>query len=158
MIGTKFYKGQFSDEEYASAANWCNEQQGATIEDMGDYYEVVAIPEAPLEVKKEHKIKELKNIRDEKELEPILYNENYFDFDQRSYERITAAIYALDIMGGTIGWTTADNDTVNVTANDLRGVIAQAANRSNSLHIHYRQKRALVDEATTSEELEAITW
>ena len=46
-----------------------------------------------------------------------------------AYERITAAIYALDMQGATstISWTLADNGSTPVTANDLRGVIAAAA-------------------------------
>ena len=58
MIGTKFYKPLLDDgaldengnpsqntyKHYAEAAQWCNENN-ATIEDAGDYYEVVAIPE-----------------------------------------------------------------------------------------------------------------
>ena len=106
----------------------------------------------------ESKIDELKRIRDAKELEPIEYNGNLFDFDEKSYSRITAAIYALDIIGGTIAWTTADNNTVNVSSNDLRGVIANAAARSNALHIKYREYRERVDSAQTEEEIDAIVW
>ena len=34
-----------TDARYAEAAAWCNETQQATIEDKGDYYEVVAFPD-----------------------------------------------------------------------------------------------------------------
>lgn len=44
MIGTKFYKRNYKQSEYTKAANYCNESQFATIEDKGDYYEVVKIP------------------------------------------------------------------------------------------------------------------
>ena len=44
MLGTKLYKGRFADEQYLECANWSNENK-AYIEDKGDYYEVVAIPE-----------------------------------------------------------------------------------------------------------------
>lgn len=43
MIGTKLYKGQFNNKKYADLACWCN-ANNATIEDKGEYYEVVAIP------------------------------------------------------------------------------------------------------------------
>ena len=47
MIGTKFYKNELETQEqmdaYSSAAEWCNENN-ATIEDKGEYYEVVEIP------------------------------------------------------------------------------------------------------------------
>lgn len=41
MIGTKFIKGEFTEEEYSACAEWCNESQQGHIEDKGDYYEVV---------------------------------------------------------------------------------------------------------------------
>lgn len=41
MIGTKIYKTDITN--YPQIAMWCNENN-ARIEDMGDYYEVVAIP------------------------------------------------------------------------------------------------------------------
>ena len=43
MLGTKLYKGQYTNKEYADLAVWCN-ANGATIEDMGEYYEIGAIP------------------------------------------------------------------------------------------------------------------
>ena len=43
MIGTKFFKENFDGKSYADAAKWCN-TNGATIEDKGEYYEVVEIP------------------------------------------------------------------------------------------------------------------
>ena len=43
MEGYKLYKGQFTNKQYADIAVWCN-ANGCTIEDKGDYYEVVAIP------------------------------------------------------------------------------------------------------------------
>jgi len=64
----------------------------------------------------------------------------------------------LDLTGGEISWTTADGETVMMTADDLRGVIAQAAVRSNLLHTKYREKKTLVEEATTAEEVKEITW
>lgn len=43
MLGTKFEKPLSDFDGYAKAAEWCNEQGTATIEDKGEYYEVVAI-------------------------------------------------------------------------------------------------------------------
>lgn len=49
-----------TDAKYAEAAAWCNENGKATIEDMGDWYEVVAIPEPTLEEAKALKLAGLK--------------------------------------------------------------------------------------------------
>ena len=43
MIGTKLYKGQYTNKEYADLAVWCN-ANGCTIEEHEEYYEVVEIP------------------------------------------------------------------------------------------------------------------
>lgn len=163
MLNKKFYKNELETQEqlaaYSQAAEWCN-ANGATIEDKGEYYEVVEIPPPDLKAVKAAKIVELKRIRDTKELEPVEFDGSSFDFDSKSYERITAAIYALDMQGtdATIAWTLADNGSTPVTAANLRGVIAAAAVRSNMLHTKYRELKATVLAAKTAEEVEKITW
>ena len=112
----------------------------------------------PLENVQAAKIAELKGIRDEKEVEPVQYIDHLYDFDVKSFDRINAAIIALDQTHGTIGWTTADNSVVEVNADSLRGVIASAALRSNTLHVIYRELKEAVNAATTAEEVESINW
>ena len=112
----------------------------------------------PLENVQAAKIAELKGIRDKKELEPVQYIDHLYDFDVKSFDRINAAIIALDQTHGTIGWTTADNSVVEVNADSLRGVIASAALRSNTLHVIYRELKEAVNAATTAEEVESINW
>lgn len=41
MLGTKMLKSEFNQEGYMKMAAWCNGQSYKTIEDKGDYYEVV---------------------------------------------------------------------------------------------------------------------
>lgn len=48
MLGTKMYKRQFNDAEYKTMADWCNEND-CTIEDKGDYYEIVKVDVTELE-------------------------------------------------------------------------------------------------------------
>lgn len=116
--------------------------------------------EEPLEVIKQRKITELKYRRDKAEVEPIEYNGHSFDYDDKARDRINSAIIALDVMGDgkTIEWTLADNTNVTVTANDLRGVVANVAVRSNKLHVKYRELKELVETCTTNEELDLICW
>ena len=155
MLGTKIYKNDMSN--YTECAIWCN-QNKATIEDKGDYYECVAIPAPSLDELKSQKLTELKTIRDTEEVKPISYNGNLFDFDEKARDRINSAIIALDITGQSIEWTTADNTNVLVTADDLRGVVANVAVRSNELHIKYRELKEQVEACTTKEELDKIQW
>ena len=123
----------------------------------------VTSEEEPLEVIKQRKITELKAERDSKEVEPIIYNENTYDYDEKARERINAAIIALDVQSNlakttaSIDWTTADNKDVKVTADDLRMVIVSVTQRSNALHVAYRVAKEKIEKASTKEEVEAIT-
>lgn len=115
--------------------------------------------EEPIEYFKNRRIETLKMQRDKAEVEPIEYKGNLYDYDEKARDRINAAIIALSLQGegATIEWTTADNQDVKVTANDLRMVIAAVAVRSNALHVKYRKAKAQVEVASTAEEVEAVT-
>ena len=129
------------------------------IADDGRVYPKPAPTDAELlAVAKPAKISELKAERDSKEVEPITYNGNLYDYDDKARERINAAIIALDVQGegASIDWTTADNADVKVTANDLRMIIAAVAVRSNALHNAYRVAKEKVLNATTKEEVEKV--
>lgn len=131
-----------------------------TISDeaLADLNVTVVHEEEPLEVIKQRKIDELKYQRDTAEVEPIEYNGNSFDYDDKARDRISAAIIALSLQGedASIDWTAADNADVKVTANDLRMVIAAVAVRSNALHTAYRKAKEKVEAATTKEEVENV--
>ena len=81
-----------------------------------------------------------------------------FDFDDKARDRINSAIIALSITGQSIEWTTADNTNVLVTADDLRGIVANVAVRSNQLHAKYRELKEQVLACTTAEEVAEIVW
>ena len=141
-----------------------NADKAYLIADDGTVYPKPApTDEELLASAKPAKIAELKAERDSKEVEPITYNGNSYDYDDKARERINAAIIALDVQTAqakataSIDWTTADNQDVKVTADDLRCVIASVANRSNILHIKYRVAKGKVEQATSVSEVEAIT-
>lgn len=115
--------------------------------------------EEPIENVKQRKILELKRQRDTAEVEPIEYGGHSFDYDDKARDRINAAIIALSLQGegATIDWTTADNQDVKVTANDLRMVIAAVAVRSNALHTAYRKAKEQVEAAQNKTDIEKIT-
>ena len=115
--------------------------------------------EEPIETLRERKIMELKRQRDTAEVEPIEYNGHSFDYDDKARDRINAAIIALSLQGegASIDWTTADNQDVKVTANDLRMVIAAVAVRSNKLHTAYRKKKEKLEAAQNKADIEKIT-
>lgn len=119
----------------------------------------VIYEEEPIENIRARKIMELKRQRDVAEVEPIEYNGHSFDYDDKARDRINAAIIALSLQGegASIDWTTADNQDVKVTANDLRMVIAAVAVRSNALHTAYRAAKEKVEAAQSKADIEKIT-
>lgn len=134
------------------------------IADDGSVYPKPALTDAELLASaKPAKIAELKAERDSKEVKQITYNGNHYDYDDKARERINAAIIALDVQTAqakataSIDWTTADNQDVKVTADDLRCVIAAVAQRSNALHVAYRAAKDKVEAATTVTEVDAVT-
>lgn len=134
------------------------------IADDGSVYPKPAPTDAELlAAAKPAKIAELKAERDAREVEPIEYGGNLYDYDDKARERINAAIIALDVQTAqakavaSLDWTTADNADVSVTADDLRCVIASVAQRSNALHIAYRVAKENVEQATTVADVEAVT-
>ena len=114
--------------------------------------------EEPIEYIKECKIEALKMQRDVAEVEPIEYNGNLYDYDEKARDRISAAIIALELQGegATIEWTTADNADTPVTANDLKMIIAAVAVRSNKLHTAYRVAKEKVEAAGSADEVNAV--
>jgi len=120
----------------------------------------VTYEEEPIENVKQRKILMLKRQRDTAEVEPIEYNGNIYDYDEKARDRINAAIIALELQGegATIEWTTADNADTPVTANDLKMIIAAVAVRSNKLHTAYRIAKENVEAATTATEVEAVAF
>lgn len=134
------------------------------IADDGRVYPKPAPTDAELlAAAKPAKIAELKAERDSKEVEPIEYGGNLYDYDDKARERINAAIIVLDVQTAqakavaSIDWTTANNADVKVTADDLRCVIAMVAQRSNALHVAYRAAKDKVEAATTVAEVDAVT-
>ena len=115
--------------------------------------------EEPIENIRARKILMLKRQRDVAEVEPIEYDGHSFDYDDKARDRINAAIIALSLQGegASIDWTTADNQDVKVTANDLRMLIAAVAVRSNALHTAYRAAKEKVEAAQNKADIEKIT-
>lgn len=106
------------------------------------------------------KIRELKGIRDTKEVEPIQTGKGLFDYDDKSRDRLSIARQALADVGwaGEIIWTTADNQRVPLTVADFAEINTVAAQRSNALHVTYNELKERVNAAETESDVKAIEW
>lgn len=120
--------------------------------------EAIKKAEKELSIAKSNKINELKNYRDTEEVEPIEYNGNFFDYDDKSRDRIKDAQEALEGTELSIEWTTADNIDATLFYQDFKNIRKAVAMRADVLHKKYRVLREQVDTATTIEEVEAIKW
>lgn len=156
MVGTKFNKTQFDADLYAQAAQWCNETQKATIEDKGDYYEVVALPEPTFDELKAQKKAEIASARYEREIAGVEVNGITIDTGRDSQAMITGAALAAVIDGEySLNWKTPTG-FIHLTAPEIIAV-AQAV-RAHVQACFDREAKlcALVDAAETPEDLDEI--
>ena len=153
----------FSGDYPPEAADWCNTNNCYIIElePINDVrqFQILEVPGPSLEEAKEYKIASLKKERDKREEAPIEYKEKFWDFDTKSRDRINAAATALEVSGvETITWTAYDDSSLELSANDLKTIIAIAALRGDSIHKKYRELRDAVIAATTEEEVNNISY
>lgn len=118
MIGFKFEKPVKDDEKYAEVAQWCNENN-AFIEDKGDYYEVVAIPEPTVEELQAQALAKAKAERaDAVERITVEVDGMKFDGDETSQGRMARSAVAMNDEE-TIVWVLHDNTIAQVTKAQL---------------------------------------
>lgn len=156
MVGTKFNKTQFDADLYAQAAQWCNETQKATIEDKGDYYEVVALPEPTFDELKAQKKAEIASARYEREIAGVEVNGITIDTGRDSQALITGAALAAVIDSHySLNWKTAVG-FIHLTAPEIIAVAQAVRTHVQSCFDKEGELVALVDAAQTAEELDAI--
>lgn len=163
-MNNTFTAGQIFPEIYPpEAAQWCNENKYYIVElepiDGVRQFQIQAVPGPSIEEVKSQKISALKTERDIREEAPVDYKEKLWDFDTKSRDRINAAATALEVGGvETITWTAYDDTSLELTAEDLKTIVALAAIRGDALHKKYRELRDAVNAAETIEEVESIIW
>ena len=159
-----FTTGQIFEGIYPpEAAHWCNENKHFITElesvDGVRRFQIQSIPGPSLEEVKTQKILSLKEERDIREEAPVDYKEKLWDFDTKSRDRINAAATALEVGGvETITWTAYDDTSLELTADDLKTIVALAAIRGDALHKKYRELRDAVNASETIEEIDSIIW
>lgn len=139
MIGTKFEKPLTDIECYAKAADWCNEQGTATIEDKGDYYEVVALPEPTPEELEAQELEQAKAERAEAVSKIIVEVDGMkFDGDETAQTRMGRTISAAMALGVDLNtekrtWVLADNTVAEPTVSQLAKALELAGNEQTRL-------------------------
>lgn len=126
----------------------------------GRWYLAGYAPKKPLEELKTEKRAEINQARDAAEQGGFEYLGKTFDSDQISAQRISMAAQAMALApeGTTITWTCQDNTTIDLTAQELVGLVVALATWSNACHEKATALKAKIEAAQTAEELELITW
>lgn len=156
MVGTKFDKKQFDAGLYAQAAQWCNKTQRATIEDKGDYYEVVALPEPTFDELKAQKKAEIASARYEAETAGTTVNEILIDTGRDSQALITgAALAAMLDENYSLNWKTTSG-FIHLSASEIIAVAQAVRAHVQVCFDREAELCALVDAAETKEDLDEI--
>lgn len=149
--------------KYAEAANWCNETGGATIEDKGDYYEVVAIPAPSLDRAREQKLAALDTafLAWYDDGATVTSSLGFVaDSDSRAIMDISGLVTSLEAQPvesrAAVAFMDAENQPHQLTLDQLKTLQLEVIKNG---QYAYEQKwafRTQIEAAQTTEELEAI--
>lgn len=140
--------------KYTEAAKWANENN-ATIEDKGDYYEVVAIPAPTLEEVKERKLSELSSAFDTWRSDGATLISS-LGFEADADEKANADVNGLVIKGEPAVFMDAHNQAHELTLDQLKTLQSEIID---SASYGYQKKwayRDAINNATAVDALNAI--
>jgi hypothetical protein len=81
-----------------------------------------------------------------------------FDADPASRSALVEALALSGSGRALVRWTTADNQVVPLSLEELASVALQIAQRTEQCHTHAQQLRVRIEQAATAGELETIRW
>lgn len=146
--------------KYVAAARWCNESGNATIEDKGDYYEVVAIPAPSVEAVREQKLSELdSSFMDWYESGATVTSSLGFvaDSDSRAIMDIDGLVVSLEAQPAetrsTVAFMDAKNEAHSLTLDQLKTLRLEVIQNGQEA---YAQKWALRTQIESAESVEAL--
>ena len=158
MIGKQIQKPVTNWTDYTQAALWCNANK-AIIEDKGDCYEVIALPERTLEETKAAKLTELATAFDRATQTANCLSSFGFEInaDETANRNISSLIIAMEATGQeTVQFCAFDNTFHAVTLEQLKTMQLEIIANAQAI---YQQKwvlRERINGSKTIEELEAI--
>ena len=164
MLGTKLYKDNEEQmQSYFVVSKWCNENN-ATIEDMGEYYEVVKIPAPSLEELKKAKHNaagaSFAAKRDAIRFVKLSDGNTYgFDCANEDITNFMANWKAAELDGQTAHKVWLDETTkgmVVMQPADFKTVFDIANKSQKEAYVWYGEIAARIAAATSKEELDAI--
>lgn len=164
-IGTKIYK-PLSEEGrmafYQACGLWAMEH-GATIKDMGDYYEIVEIQTPPLpelEAYKEQRKTELETLHRAVEEEAHVLSSLGFEIDagNTANRDVTGVVRKLTRKGGTEIFMDYSNHPHEITLQDAETMLDEIFENAQYLYSQKWAFRNRIEECETSEELSSLNF
>ncbi len=159
MLGTQFAKPLQDDESlpnsykaYSQAAAWCN-ANGATIEDKGDYYEVVSIPDPTLAEVKEQKLAELSSAFTAWRTDGATLISS-LGFEADADEKANDDVAGLVTLGASATFMDADNQPHELTIDQLKILQKEIIESGVSA---YETKWAYRNAINSAETVDAVT-
>ena len=136
MIGKRIIK-PIDASDYRETAIWCD-GNNATIEDRGDWYEVVAIPEPTAEELAEQELQQKKDERAEAVSRiTVEVDGMVFDGDEKAQDRMARAITMFQANNlpadYQTDWVLADNTIAKVTVTQLSQALLLAGKEQTAL-------------------------
>lgn len=160
MIGTIFPKKDYDPVQYALAADWCDHNR-ATIEDKGDFYEVVAIPAPTLDERKQ-KALDLAREAFAARRDAVRWVDGYgYDCAVEDITNFMAAYTPLLVAGtGSVQYKVhlpdGSKSIVTLSADTMTRVYNTVRTSQFEDYAWYEDLRTHLDDAQTEEELTAI--
>ena len=169
IIGENTYYIANDDGTISSFADYQFDENAIKAEEEivqgydGRYYFESTCPTQPLEELKLAKRAEINKARDAAEQGGFEYMGKVFDSDQVACQRISCAAQAMQMAAmseevPTITWTCQDNTTIDLTAQELMGLVVALAEWSNTCHQKATSLKAQIEACRTKEELDKIVW
>ena len=160
MIGTLFPKKDYDPVQYALAADWCDHNR-ATIEDKGDYYEVVSLPLPTLAERKEKALDRAKEAFAARR-DAVRWVDGYgYDCATEDITNFMAAYTPLLVAGtGSVRYKvhlpSGEKTIVTLTADTMTHVYNTVRASQFEAYAWYEDLRARLEDAQTEEELTAL--
>lgn len=145
-------------KKYSECAEWCN-KNNAYIEDKGDYFEVVAVPEKTLEEVKTNKHSELKStMQAKRQVLKVDYDDDQFDANETAQANMIVLLKSFDLGAKEVSIRSATENTHTFNQTQCNELALLMADAVNNLYGEYWQHKDALAKCTTTEEVDAIVW
>ena len=145
-------------KKYSECAEWCN-KNNAYIEDKGDYFEVVAVPEKTLEEVKTNKHSELKStMQTKRQSLKVDYDNDQFDANETAQANMNTLLKAFNLGATSVSIRSVNEVTHTFNQAHCNELALLMASAVNNLYDKYWQYKDELAKCATTEEVDTIVW